>query len=177
MYRSHLDGVPAFHFTDSGSLHAALRFGVGTRDESFRSLGITRLVAALAVDGTRRQFPGGPRLGISVGIEETRFTVSGAAEDVVACLTALCVALSDPPTERLEEVARALRHGGGESADPRAVAALNARYGSHAAGLECGEHGWHHLPTADMASNAVLTSTGPDPSAPGLPRSPRRVVR
>jgi hypothetical protein len=190
MHRSHLDGVPVFRFTESGLVHAALRFGVGTRDETFRTLGITRVVAALAVETVRRRIPEEPQLavpvgvgiGVGVGVEETCFTVSGRAEDVAARLTALSLALSelsDLSAERLEEVARRLHHEVDETVDPRAVAALNARYGSHTAGLECGKHGWHHLPTAGMVlehtaafftrANAVLTFTGPDPAGLRLP--------
>jgi hypothetical protein len=171
MHRSLVDGVPVLHFFEPGPLHTTLRFGVGARDETFRRLGISRLVAALAVHTTQRRLPGGPEPVVSVGVEETRFDISGTAEDVSGCLEALCLALSDPPTEQLDGVARALQDEGVRNVDPRAVGALNVRYGSHAAGLECRKHSWHHLPTADMVlehaavwftrDNAVLTSTGP----------------
>ncbi|MEU2287076.1 hypothetical protein ABZ614_35055 [Streptomyces sp. NPDC013178] len=182
MHHSHVDGVPVLRFSEPGPLRATLRFGVGARDETYRTLGISRLVAALAVHATQRRLPQEAEPVVSTGLEETRFTVSGSREEVSDCLEALCSALSDLPTDRLGEVARALEGEVARSLDPRAVGALNARYGSQAAGLEGHERSRHHLPTADMLlghaaawftrGNAVLTLTGPAPVGLRLPLPP-----
>lgn len=179
MYRSHVDGIPVLRFGEAGQLHAALRFGVGTRDETYRTLGISRLIANLAADATRAQLRSTAQLAVSSGLEETWFTASGTQEEVSDCLRELCVVLSDLPTERLGQVAEALHGERTHSLDPRALGALNARYGSQAAGLEGHEDREHHLPTVEMLldhaaawftrANAVLTLIGPDPADLHLP--------
>lgn len=183
MYRSNIDGVPVLRFSEPGPLHATLRFGVGARDETYRTLGISRLVAALAVHATRQRLPDGVEPVVSAGIEETRFTVSGTREEVSDCLEALCLALSDLPADRLDEMTHTLDGEVARSVDdPRTVGALNARYGSQAAGLEGHERSQHHLPSADTLlghaaawftrANAVLTLTGPNPAGLRLPLPP-----
>ncbi|MEU5437957.1 hypothetical protein AB0G73_31925 [Streptomyces sp. NPDC020719] len=182
MHHSYVDGVPVLRFSEPGPLHATLRFGVGARDETYRMLGISRLVAALAVHAVRQQLPETAEPVVSSGLEETRFTVSGTREEVAECLAVLCRVLPDLPADRLGEVAPALDGEAARSLDPRAVGALNARYGSQAVGLEGHERSQHHLPTADMLlghaavwftrSNAVLTLTGPEPVGLRLPLPP-----
>ncbi|MFG2295940.1 hypothetical protein [Streptomyces sp. NPDC048603] len=196
MYRTHIDGVPVLRLSEPGPLRATLRFGAGARDEDFRTLGINRLIAALAVrctarpEGAVHEEPAGTGAAAgtesagtgavgAAGPEETRFEVSGSPEEVAACLESLCRALSDLPAGRLGEVADVLDGGDTRYLDPRAAVALNTRFGSQAAGL----HGHHrdgdHLPTEDMLrahaaawftrSNAVVTLTGPVPAGLRLP--------
>ncbi|MFB8000302.1 hypothetical protein ACFC4G_47055 [Streptomyces sp. NPDC056002] len=182
MHRSHVDGVPVFRFFEPGPLHAALRFGVGARDETYRTLGISRLVAALSAHAARHRLPERAEPVVSTGLEETRFALSGSPEDVSNWLEALCMALSDLPADRAAEVAHTLDVDGARSLDPRAAGALNARYGSQASGLEGHQRGRHHLPTADMLlahtaawftqANAVLTLRGPNPAGLRLPLHP-----
>ncbi|MFB6672445.1 hypothetical protein ACFCWG_08595 [Streptomyces sp. NPDC056390] len=182
MHRSHVDGVPVFRFSEPGPLHATLRFGVGARDETYRTLGISRLVAALAAHTARHRLPEQAEPVVSTGLEETQFAVLGTREDVSNWLEALCLALCDLPVDRLGEVAHTLGGDAARSLDPRAAGALNARYGSQASGLEGHKRGWHHLPTADMLlghattwftrANAVLTLTGPNPAGLRLPLPP-----
>ncbi|MFF1401148.1 hypothetical protein ACFVZD_46545 [Streptomyces sp. NPDC058287] len=182
MHHSHVDGVPVLRFSGPGPLHATLRFGVGARDETYRTLGISRLVAALAAHTARHRLPERAEPVVSTGLEETQFAVSGSPEEVSNWLEALCMALSDLPADRLGEVAHTLDADAARSLDPRAAAALNARYGSQASGLEGHKRDRYHLPTADMLlahttawftqANAVLTLTGPNPAGLRLPLPP-----
>ncbi|WP_432189615.1 hypothetical protein [Streptomyces sp. Tue6028] len=190
MHRSHVDGVLVLRYSEPGPLHATLRFGVGTRDETYRTLGVSRLVAAQAVRTTRQHRPERDRLVASGGPEETRFTVSGTPEEVSDCLEALCRALSDPRVGEPGDVADLFDGEDTGSLDPRAAGALNGRFGSQAVGLEGHEDSRSGPPTADMLlthasrwftrTNAVLTLTGPDPVGLRLPlpsgERPRRTA-
>ncbi|MFF2255118.1 hypothetical protein [Streptomyces sp. NPDC058142] len=120
---------PAVSWADwPGPLHATLRFGVGARDETYRTLGLSRLVAALAAYTARRRLAERAEPVVSTGLEETQFALS--PEEVSNWLEALCMALSDLPADRIGEVAHTLDADGARSLDSRAAGALNARYGS-----------------------------------------------
>ncbi|MFC9669986.1 hypothetical protein [Streptomyces sp. NPDC056949] len=182
MHRSHVDGVAVFRLSEPGPLHATLRFGIGARDETYRTLGISRLVATLAAHATRQQIPELAEPVVSTTLEETRFTVSGTHQEVSDCLEALCAALSDLPVGQLSEVAHKLDGQVASPLDLRTAGALNARYGTQATGLEGHERSSHYLPTPDMLlrhaaawftrANAVLTLTGPNPAGLRLPLPP-----
>ncbi|MGW6482176.1 hypothetical protein ACWGDS_30585 [Streptomyces sp. NPDC055059] len=182
MHRSHVDGVPVFRFSEPGPLHATLRFGIAAGDETYRTLGISRLVATLAAHATRHQIPGLAEPVVSTSLDETRFAVSGTHQEVSDCLEVLCVALADLPVDGLSEVAHTLDGELASSLNLRTAGALNARYGSQATGLEGHERSWHYLPTPDMLlehaatwftrANAVLTLTGPNPAGLRLPLPP-----
>ncbi|MFC9529073.1 hypothetical protein ACFT38_00750 [Streptomyces sp. NPDC056975] len=182
MHRSHVDGVPVLRLSEPGPIHASLRFGIGARDETYRTLGISQLVATLAAHATRHQIPEPAEPVVSTSLEETRFAVSGTHQEVSDCLEALCVALSDLPVGHLSEVAHTLDGEVASSLDLRTAGALNAWYGTQATGLEGHERSGHYLPTPDMLlehaaawftkANAVLTLTGPNPADLRLPLPP-----
>ncbi|MDQ0760629.1 hypothetical protein [Streptomyces canus] len=182
MHHSHVDGVPVLRSSEPGPLHATLRFGVGARDETYRTRGVTRQVAALAAHETRRRLPVTAEPVVYTGVEETRFTVSGTPQEVTDILRTLCRALGEPPTGRPDETAFSCDDEAAVSLHPLAAAALNARYGAQAAGLLGQECTGCLPPTPDMLrthaatwftrANAVLTLTGPDPVGLRLPLPP-----
>ncbi|MEU0945212.1 hypothetical protein ABZ379_20815 [Streptomyces canus] len=182
MHHSHVDGVPVLRSSRSGPLHATLRFGVGARDETYRTRGVTRLVAAFAAHETRRRLPETAEPVVSTGVEETRFTVSGTPREVTDILETLCRVLGDPSPDLTDETAYRCDDEGAVFLHPLAAAALNARYGAQGAGLLGQECSGCRLPTPDMLrthaatwftrANAVLTLTGPDPVGLLLPLPP-----
>jgi len=179
MHHSHVDGVPVHRCAEDGELRATLRFGAGVRDETYRTRGVGALVAALAVRETRRRTSETAlSVGVSTGIAETAFSVSGRPEDVVEQLAALCGALGELPVDEVADLVSAGERAASCLPWP-AAAALNARYGAQAAGLDGQEPTCPWPPTAEMVpthaatwftkANAVLTLTGPEPVGLRLP--------
>ncbi|MEU9322485.1 hypothetical protein AB0D91_01475 [Streptomyces canus] len=180
MHHSHVDGVPVLRSSRPGPLQATLRFGVGARDETYRTRDVTRLVAALAAHETRRRFPETAEpVVVSTGVDETRFTVSGTPQEVADILRTLCRALGEPPPDRPDDTAYSCDDEAAVSLHPLAAAALNARYGAQATGLLGQEWASGLPPTPDMLrthaatwftrANAVLTLAGPEPVGLQLP--------
>ncbi|MFJ8473712.1 M16 family metallopeptidase [Kitasatospora sp. NPDC094011] len=171
-----IDGVPVLWAEAPGPLEAALLFGCGARDESFRTLGVTHLVEHLAM-GTL------PRLhhehNASVGLTTTEFTCSGRPEQVVEFLGLVCRALGALPLERIEREAGVLAAEGGRSADPVTGELLSHRYGVQGVGLAAYQGpGPDRIPVEAVretlarhfhAGNAVLVLTGPPPAGLRLP--------
>ncbi|MCW8375938.1 peptidase M16 family protein [Streptomyces justiciae] len=175
MHHSHVDGVPVFRCAEAGELRATLRFGAGVRDEAYRTRGVSALVAALAVRETgRRTSETALSVRAATGIGETAFSVSGRTEDVVEQLAALCAALGELPVDGV-----AAGVGAASCLPWPAAAALNARYGAQASGLDGQERTCPWPPTTEMVqahaatwftkANAVLTLTGPEPVGLRLP--------
>jgi hypothetical protein len=184
MHHSHVDGVPVLRFADSGPLRGTLLFGAGARDETYRTRGVNRLVADLAVRETRRRLREAVGPVVSTGVAETRFTVSGTQKEVADCLGELCRVLGALPTDKLDEMPYTCDSETVAALDPAAAAALNARFGAQGLGLvgqECrGHRPVEHRPlTAEVLlghaaawftrANAVLTLIGPDPVGLRLP--------
>ncbi|MEV8329020.1 hypothetical protein [Kitasatospora sp. NPDC056731] len=171
-----IDGVPVLWAEAPGPLEAALVFGCGARDESFRTLGVTHLVEHLAM-GTL------PRLhhehNASVGLTATEFTCSGRPEQVVEFLDLVCRALNALPLDRIEREAGVLAAEGGRAADPVTGELLSHRYGVQGVGLAAYlGPGPDRIPVEAVretvarhfhAGNAVLVLTGPPPAGLRLP--------
>ncbi|MEU9132381.1 insulinase family protein [Kitasatospora sp. NPDC048540] len=173
MHRDLIDDVPVLWADAPGPLTAALIFGCGARDETFRTLGVTHLVEHLAMSTL-------PRLhhehNAQVDLELTQFTATGRPDQVVAFLDRVCRALADLPVDRADRESGVLAAEDGCAAHPTAGALLTHRYGIQGLGLapfsgpgpdripldavrDCAARYFH-------AGNAVLTLTGPPP--PGL---------
>ncbi|WP_336319908.1 insulinase family protein [Streptomyces lavendofoliae] len=182
MQRDVIDGVPVLWEETPGPLEAALVFGCGVADETFRHLGVTHLVEHLAMSTL-------PRLhhehNASVSLSLTDFTASGSAAQVTEFLTLVCRALSALPVDRMGREAGVLAAEGAGVTDPTSAELLSFRYGAVGAGLASwAGPGPDRIPVAAVrdlaarrfhADNAVLVLTGPPP--PGLrlplPRGPR----
>ncbi|GLW31345.1 M16 family metallopeptidase [Actinoplanes regularis] len=101
-----VDGVPAVLAPTTGPLHAGLVFRVGVADEPLPRRGVTRLVEHLALDGlgTADQQHNG-----MTGTEHTFFHVQGTAEEITGFLGAVCDALREPDSGRIERARERLR--------------------------------------------------------------------
>jgi hypothetical protein len=125
--RTEIDGVPALWANGPEPLQAALMFGCGTRDEAFRSIGVTHLIEHLVMSTL-------PRLhhehNASVDLEVTAFYAAGEPKHVVAFLEQVCRALADLPLQRLEREAGVLTAEGGSPAHPTTASLLARRYGT-----------------------------------------------
>ncbi|MFD3675410.1 hypothetical protein [Streptomyces sp. NPDC058613] len=176
MQRTQTDGVPVFSILEGDGLLAgvALRFGCGTRDETFRTMGVTHLVEALVMD--RLAAVDQADFGSFFSLDETRFHGYGTLDEAARFLEAVCRTLSDLPLDRLEHVAGRLDIEQAAPVDEQISQVLGARYGAHGLGLAC-HHGTGyreltpemvrtHAATYFTRANAALMVTGPVP--PGL---------
>ncbi|GAA1216237.1 hypothetical protein GCM10009665_02560 [Kitasatospora nipponensis] len=185
MQRDVIDGVPVLWTEEPGPLEAALVFGCGARDETFRTLGVTHLVEHLAMSTL-------PRLhhehNAAVDLDTTRFTCSGRPEQVARFLELVCRALGDLPMDRLEQESGVLAAEGGQVTHPTVAALLSHRYGASGPGLapyagpgpdRIGPQAVRDLVQRFFhAENAVLVLSGPPPAGLRLPLLPgRRPVR
>ncbi|MCX4749071.1 insulinase family protein [Kitasatospora sp. NBC_01287] len=176
MQRNVIDGVPVYWSEQPGPLEAALVFGCGVRDETFRTLGVTHLVEHLAMSTL-------PRLhhehNASVDLEVTDFTCTGRPEQVTAFLERVCLALADLPTDRLAQEAGVLAAEGSAAAHPTVGALLSHRYGIQGPGLapyvgpgpdRIPLDALHeHVRRFFHAGNAALVLSGPPPAGLRLP--------
>lgn len=176
MMQTSVDGVPVFHATGPAPLTAGLVFGVGRRDESFVTGGLTHLVEHLAMRAVGRTTLDA---NASVDLTATEFTASGPAERVVEFLRAVCLALADLPTEQLAVEADVLRAEGGTVAAPPVALLLGELYGTVGAGLAAvREPALRSLDAAAVREwtrryfvrgNAALWLSGPVPDGLSLP--------
>ena len=176
MRQAFIDGVPVFVAEGPPPLTAGLVFGVGRRDETFVQGGITHLVEHLTMRAVGRQTVD---CNASVDLSTTEFTVSGPSGQVVAFLRAVCLALSDLPTERLAVEADVLRTEGGQAAPPVVGQLLGEFYGLQGAGLASVREPAVRSLTADVVrdwtrtrftrQNAALWLVGPEAADITLP--------
>jgi len=89
--RAEVEGVPLFSVDHPGRVHASLVFGVGIRDESPTTCGITHLVEHLAM----RQTAQDGQVNASVSSSVTQFDVVGHADFVAGHLEQVCRALGN----------------------------------------------------------------------------------
>lgn len=176
MHEIEVDGVPVFWAEAPGPLTGTLVFGVGARDETFRTIGITHLVEHLAMSTL-------PRVhyehNAAVDLDTTQFYATGKPEHVVEFLATVCTALADLPLDRIEKEAGVLAAEGGHATHPIAAALLNRRFGANGPGLAFWEGPGYDRITAEQVTahvgrfftrgNAVLTLTGPPPEGLRLP--------
>ncbi|WP_418960562.1 hypothetical protein [Streptomyces tritici] len=176
MHSTTIDGITVLWTEAPPPLEAALVFGCGVRDETFRTLGVTHLVEHLAMSTL-------PRLhhdhNASVDLRTTDFLATGRPEQIAAFLEAVCRALSDLPLDRLDREAGVLAAEGGEPEHPTTGALLSRRYGVAGAGLApwrgpgadriSPETVRDHVRRYFHADNAVLMLSGPPPEGLKLP--------
>ncbi|WMX45045.1 hypothetical protein RGF97_09545 [Streptomyces roseicoloratus] len=176
MHSIEIDGVTVLWTEAPPPLEAALVFGCGVRDETFRTFGITHLVEHLAMSTL-------PRLhhdhNACVDLRTTDFLATGRPEQITAFLEAVCGALSDLPLERLDREAGVLAAEAGEPEHPTTGALLSRRYGLACAGLApwrgpgadrlAPEAVREHVRRFFHADNAVLILSGPPPEGLRLP--------
>lgn len=169
VHRTEIDGVPVFWTDLPGRLTAHLIFGVGMRDETFLSAGITHLVEHL----TMRAVPQ-PHYACnaSVGPMVTDFEVASSPATVVEHLARVCAALGAADVRSIDVERKVLGaevgDGGGAPASlwfgQRGMGLLGSpQLGIErvtAAEVEQWWRRWFHR------GNAALALTGPPP--PGL---------
>lgn len=91
VHRTQIDGIPVFWADAPGPLQAQLVFGVGMRDESFLTRGITHVIEHLAM----RALGDLPYdCNASVDAVSTVFEVAGPSHVVVEHLSRICASLS-----------------------------------------------------------------------------------
>lgn len=176
MHEIEIDGVPVLWAEAPGPLTGTLVFGVGARDESFRTIGITHLVEHLAMSTL-------PRVhyehNAAVDLDTTEFYATGKPAHVVEFLATVCTALAELPLDRIEKEAGVLAAEGGHATHPTAAALLSRRFGANGPGLAywegpgydqiTAEHVTRHVRAFFTRGNAVLTLTGPPPADLRLP--------
>ncbi|HEX6354064.1 hypothetical protein [Actinophytocola sp.] len=176
MNETEVDGVPVLWADAPGPLTGTIVFGVGARDESFRTIGITHLVEHLAMSTL-------PRVhyehNAAVDLDTTEFYAAGKPQHVVEFLAAVCTALAELPLDRIEKEAGVLAAEGGHVTHPTAAILLNRRFGANGPGLALWEGPGYDRLSAEQVTehvqkfftraNAVVTLTGPPPEGLRLP--------
>ncbi|WP_324273994.1 hypothetical protein [Blastococcus brunescens] len=176
MLETSIDGVPVFFAEGPPPFTAGLVFGVGRRDETFVSGGVTHLVEHLAMRAVGRTTI---ESNASVDLTATEFVASGSPDRVVAFLRAVCLALADLSTEQLAVEADVLRAEGGTVAAPPVALLLGELFGASGAGLAgAREPALRSLDAATVRDwagryfvrgNAALWLSGPVPEGLELP--------
>jgi predicted Zn-dependent peptidase len=174
--RTEVDGVPVFWQQGPEPLSAGLCFGVGRRDETFATGGVTHLVEHLVMGSLPKSHLD---RNASVSPKTTEFTATGRPERVVEFLAQVCATVSDLPTERLATEARVLAVEEERSGGSIIGQLLLLRYGATGHGLmgmlEAGLAGLTEDQARDHAAqwfvreNAALWLTGPPPDGLRLP--------
>lgn len=171
-----VDGVRVFHQPGPSKTRATLYFGVGLRDETFGTVGLTHLVQRLVVAALPTS-----RLEAEVGVavDHTTFDAYGRPEEVGEFLRRVCTALADLPLDRLARERGALLVEGTVGADRTMAVAWAARYGFAGPGLAItdghgplvltGEEVLAHAAEHFHAGRAALGVLGPLPEGLTLP--------
>ncbi|MEH3078774.1 MAG: insulinase family protein [Quadrisphaera sp.] len=171
-----VDGVRVFHRPGPSKTRATLYFGVGLRDETFGTVGLTHLVQRLVVAALPTS-----RLEAEVGVavDHTTFDAYGRPQEVGEFLRRVCTALADLPLDRLARERSALLVEGTVGADRTMAVAWAARYGFVGPGLATtdghgplvltGEEVLAHAAEHFHAGRAALGVLGPLPEGLSLP--------
>ena len=184
MQRIDVDGVPVFTAPGPGQITAALVFGVGVRDETYRTLGITHLVEHLVMGALPKSHL---ECNAMVDVESTTFMATGRPDRVAAFLAGVCAALTDLPADRIALETGVLEAEGAPGAHPTASVLWGARFGLRGPGVAVAGGGVPGPLHADevrahvrrwfVTGNAALAWHGPVPEGLrlALPRGPRPV--
>jgi hypothetical protein len=174
--RIDVDGVPVFTAPGPDRVTAALIVGVGVRDETFATLGITHLVEHLVMGTLPKSHL---ECNAMVDVESTTFFATGRADRVAGFLAAVCEAIADPPTDRIALETGVLQAEGCAGAHPTAAVLWGARFGLAGAGLAVAGGGVPDALTEDQVrqhvrrwfvrGNAALAWHGPAPEGLRLP--------
>jgi hypothetical protein len=178
-----IDGVRVIrHPGEQRHTDATLTFGVGARDETLRTVGVTHMIEHLVM-GLARRTP--IEINADVDLETTNFEASGSPKRVAEFLATICSGLARPPVERMPVEAGVLAAEDGWSTHPLAAFLLNCRYGADGPGLAWLDGAGYDGLTADhvtafarrwyTTTNAILQVTGPLPDdlRLALPQGPR----
>ena len=169
--RTEIDSVPVFWASAPGPLRAALTFRVGQADEDLPRHGMTHLIEHLVLSRTEsapHAYNG------STGSVLTNFVVAGTTEQVTDYLSAVCLALTDLPTDRLDHERRILRSEAAERAGGVVRSLTAMRWGPLGFGLTAyPEFALEHVTeeqlrnwssTRFVAQAAALWLSGPPPA-------------
>jgi hypothetical protein len=183
--RIEIDGLPVFSAPGPDRVTAALVFGVGIRDETFATAGVTHLVEHLVMGTLPKSHL---QCNAMVDIDVTVFYATGKSDAVRGFVEAICRALTDLPTERMSLEIGVLQAENCAGAHPTVAALLGARYGLRGPGLTVAAQGaGPEFLTEDVArahvrrwfvrENAALWWHGalPEGLALPLPAGPRPV--
>ena len=182
--RIDVDGVPVFTASGPDRVTAALLFGVGIRDETYRTLGITHLVEHLVMGALPKSHL---ECNAMVDVESTTFMATGRPDRVAAFLIGVGAALANLPTDRIALETGVLEAEGCRGAHPTAAVLWGARFGLRGPGVAAAGGGvpgplhvddvLAHVRRWFVTGNAALAWHGPLPEGLrlSLPRGPRPV--
>ncbi|MDP5182851.1 hypothetical protein QOZ88_09375 [Blastococcus sp. BMG 814] len=125
MQRIDIDGVPVFAAPGPQRVTAALAFGVGVRDETYATLGVTHLVEHLVMGSLPKSHL---ECNAMVDTEMTVFHATGRPQAVLAFLAGICAALADLPVHRIAQEVGVLEAENCAGAHPTAAALWAARF-------------------------------------------------
>jgi hypothetical protein len=182
MQRIEIDGVPVYTAPGTGRVTAALMFGVGIRDETFSTLGVTHLIEHLVMGTLPKSHL---ECNAMVDVESTTFFASGRTQAVADFVARICAALADLPVDRIGLETGVLEAENCAGSHPTAAALWAARFRLSGPGLAVAGGGVPrgltetavraHASTWFVGSNAALAWHG---ELPGdlrlcLPEGPR----
>jgi hypothetical protein len=130
--RIEIDGLPVFTAAGPERVTAALMFGVGLRDETFATVGVTHLIEHLVMGTLPKSHL---QSNAMVDIESTVFYATGRPDAVRGFVEAICRAVSDLPTDRMPLEIGVLQAENCAGSHPTVAALLGARYGLRGPGL------------------------------------------
>lgn len=176
MQRIEIDGVPVFTARGPERVTAALVFGVGIRDETYATLGITHLVEHLVMGALPKSHL---ECNAMVDVETTTFMATGRPEAVAAFLEGVCRALAHLPTQRIALETGVLEAENCPGAHPTAAVLWGARFRLSGPGLTVAGGGvpgfltqqqvLDHVRRWFVRRNATLVWHGPPPEGLRLP--------
>jgi hypothetical protein len=174
--RIDVEGVPVFTAPGPERVSAALVFGVGIRDETYATLGITHLVEHLVMGALPKSHL---ECNAMVDVATTSFMATGRPEAVAAFLEQVCRALADLPTHRIALETGVLEAENCPGAHPTAAVLWGARFRLAGPGLTVAGGGvpgvlterqvLDHARRWFVRRNAALMWHGPRPEGLRLP--------
>lgn len=177
--KTEINGVTTFWEQGAVPLTGILMFGVGVRDEAFRTAEITHLVEHLVM----RTLPKSHLdHNAHVDLDSTAFFATGRPEELVDFFARVSAALRDLPTQHLEQEAGVLEVEGSMAEHPAACWALGMRFGHSGPGLASSSGPGvtrlsprevkEFVATHFVRENAVMILTGPPPDGLSLDLPP-----
>ena len=176
MQRIEVDGVPVFTAPGPERATAALIVGVGVRDETFATLGVTHLVEHLVMGALPKSHL---ECNAMVDVETTSFVATGRPDRVAGFLAAVCAAIGDLPTDRIALETGVLEAENCAGSHPTAAVLWGARFRLAGPGLALAGGGVPATLTEEqvrahvrrwfVGGNAALAWHGPAPEGLRLP--------
>jgi hypothetical protein len=179
VHLSETNGIRTLWTDGPAPYSAALVFGVGGRDETLRTAGVTHLVEHLVMGSLPKR---ALDRNANVDAMATIFHATGSRDDVTEFIAGVCAALRELPLERLATEQKVLDAEQGHHEHPALGWAASTLHGAEGVGLigldgppagEIGaEHVVSHVRSWFTADNAVLVCTGPPPTHPAIALHP-----